>query len=202
MKLYFSPGACSLSPHIVLLEAGIVANYEEVDTKSKAMKSGGDFRSVTPKGTVPTLQLDDGQILTEGPAIVQYIADRKPETKLAPAPDSMERYRLQEWLNYISSEVHKPLSLMFSATATEESHQIQRNLVAPKFDFINKALDGKPFLMGEHFTVADAYLFNMLCWTIPNGIDLGKWSQMKDYYGRVVSRPTVRVALKEEGLIK
>ncbi|MEJ1970727.1 MAG: glutathione transferase GstA [Rhizomicrobium sp.] len=201
MKLYFSPGACSLSPHIALLEAGIVAQYEQVDTKTKAMKSGGDFRSISPKGAVPTLELDDGQILTEGPAIVQYIADRRPETKLAPPAGSMARYRLQEWLNYISSEVHKPLSLMFSATATDPSRQTQRDLVAPKFDFLDTALDGKPFLLGEQFTVADGYLFNMLCWTIPTAIDLGRWPAVRDYNGRIASRPAVRAALKAEGLI-
>jgi len=201
MKLYFSPGACSLSPHIVLHEAGIVAEYQQVDTHTKAMQGGGDFRTVSPKGTVPTLQLDDGEILTEGPAIVQYLADLKPGAKLAPANGSMARYRLQEWLNYIGSEVHKTFAPMFSPAATDDSRTKQRELLAPKFDFLNGALGGKNFLMGETFTVADAYLFTILCWTIPTGIDLAPWPVLKAYYGRIAPRPAVRAALKEEGLI-
>jgi glutathione S-transferase len=202
MKLYYSPGACSLSPHIVLHEAGILAEYQEVDTRTKAMTGGGDFRSVTPKGTVPTLQLDDGQILTEGPAIVQYLADLKPQTGLAPAAGSMARYRLQEWLNYISSEVHKTFAPLFSPAAKDETRKQQRELLKPKFDFLDKALDGKPFLLGPQFTVADAYLFTILCWTVPTGIDLSPWPVLKAYYGRIAARPAVRAALKEEGLIQ
>jgi glutathione S-transferase len=202
MKLYFSPGACSLSPHIALHEAGLAADYEQVDTKSKAMKSGGDFRTVNPKGAVPALLLDDGEVLTEGAAIVQYIADRKPDTKLAPPAGSMERYRLQEWLNYIASEVHKTFSPMFSAKATDESRQAQRDLLAPKFDYLSKALEGKKYLTGDQFTVADGYLFTILNWTFPTNIDLGKWPALKEYYGRVAARPAVQAAMKEEGLIK
>ena len=202
MKLYFSPGACSLSPRIALHEAGILADYDEVDTGSKALKSGGDLRSINPKGAVPTLELDDGQILTEGPAIVQYIADRRPEAKLAPPADSMERYRLQEWLNYISSEVHKTFAPMFSPKATDDTRRAQREVLAPRFDFLNAALDGKPFLMGEQFTVADGYLFTILNWTIPTGIDLGRWPVLQAYHARVAARPAVRAALTEEGLIK
>jgi glutathione S-transferase len=202
MKLYFSPGACSLSPHIVLEEAGIAAEYEQVDTKSKAMTSGGDFRTINPKGAVPTLELDDGQILTEGPAIIQYIADRRPETKLAPAADSFERYRLQEWLNFISSDVHKTFAPMFSPTATDASRAAQRQLLTPKLEYLNQALGGTSFLMGEQFTVADAYLFTILNWTIPTGIDLGQWPVLKQYRARIALRPAVRNALKAEGLIQ
>jgi glutathione S-transferase len=201
MKLYFAPGACSLSPHIVLHEADIVADYEEVDTKTKAMKSGGNFRAISPKGTVPTLQFDDGEVLTEGPAIVQYIADQAPESGLAPANGTLARYRLQEWLNFISSEVHNPFSLIFSVTATDESRRKQRELLAPKFDFIAKALDGKAFLMGETFTVADAYLYNMLLWAIPTATDLSPWPALQAYQARISARPAVQAALREEGLI-
>lgn len=202
MKLYFSPGACSLSPHIALLEAGLVADYEQVDTKTKAMKSGGDFRSINPKGSVPALQLDDGQILTEGAAVVQYIADRRPEAKLAPPAGSMERYRLQEWLNYIATEVHKTFSPMYNPRATDELRQNQRDLLALRFDFLAKALDGKSYLMGDQFTVADGYLFTLLNWTVPTGIDLGKWPVLKAYRERVAARPAVHAAMKEEGLVK
>lgn len=202
MKLYFSPGACSLSPHIALHEAGIAAQYEQVDTKTKAMKSGGDFRSVNPKGAVPALELDDGQILTEGAAIVQYIADRKPETNLAPPAGSLERYRLQEWLNYIASEVHKTFSPMFNPKATDEIRQNQRNLLTSRFDFLSKALEGKTYLMGDRFTVADGYLFTILNWTVPTGIDLGQWPVLKAYRERVAARPAVQAAMREEGLIK
>lgn len=201
MKLYYSPGACSLSPHIVLHEAGIAADYEAVDTLTKAMEGGGDLRTLNPKGAVPTLVLDDGQVLTEGPAIVQYIADLQQETGLAPAAYTLERYRLQEWLNFISSEVHKPFSPMFSPAATDETRQAQRELLAPKFDFLEIALAGKTWLMGETFTVADAYLFTILCWTVPTGIDLGRWPTLQAYFSRVAARPAVRAALKEEGLI-
>lgn len=202
MKLYFSPGACSLSPHIALHEAGIAAQYEQVDTKTKAMKSGGDFRSINPKGAVPALELDDGQVLTEGAAIVQYIADRKPETNLAPPAGSMERYRLQEWLNYVASEVHKTFSPMFNPKATDEVKGNQRALLGARFDFLSKALDGKSYLMGDRFTVADGYLFTILNWTVPTGIDLGQWPVLKAYRERVAARPAVQAAMKEEGLIK
>jgi glutathione S-transferase len=202
MKLYFSPGACSLSPHIALHEAGITAQYEQVSTKTKEMASGGDFRSINPKGAVPALELDDGEILTEGAAIVQYIADRKPDTHLAPPAGSMARYRLQEWLNYVASEVHKTFAPMFNPKATDETRQNQRDLLRPKFDFLSKALDGKAYLMGDQFTVADGYLFTILNWTVPTGIDLGQWPTLKDYYQRVASRPAVQAAMKEEGLIK
>ncbi len=201
MKLYFAPGACSLSPHIVLHEAGIVADYEEVDTKSKIMKSGGDFRHINPKGAVPTLQLDDGEILTEGPVIVQYIADQAPGSGLAPPAGERARYRLQEWLNFISSEVHKPLSHLFSDDATDVSRRKQKDLLAPRFGYLAKALDGQSFLMGEQFTVADAYVYNMLLWTIPTGIDLGPWPVLQDYRLRISARPAVQAALKEERLI-
>ncbi len=201
MKLYFSPGACSLSPHIVLHELGLVAEYEQVDTGSKAMKGGGDLRTVNPKGTVPTLQLDDGQVLTEGAVIVQYLADQVPEAGLAPAHGGLERYRLQEWLNYIASELHPTFGQMFSPTATDASRQRQRDLLAPKFDLLERALEDKSFVMGESFTVADAYLGTILLWSGPTHTDLSPWPALSGYHSRFIARPAVRSALREEGLI-
>jgi glutathione S-transferase len=201
MKLYFSPGSSSLSTHIALREAGIAVELEQVDTQSKMLKRGGDFRTINPKGAVPTLELDDGQILTEGPAIVQYIADLRPDLNLAPPPGSLERVRLQEWISFISMELHRTISPMFSPTATSEFRQTQAERLEPKLDFLNSALSGKPFLMGDQFTVADGYLFAILSWTIPLKIDLTKWPVVKNYRGRIASRPAVRSTLKEEGLI-
>jgi glutathione S-transferase len=201
MKLYFSPGACSLSPHIVLHEAGLNADYQQVDTRTKEMVGGGDLRTINPKGTVPTLQLDDGTVLTEGAVIVQYLADQAPGANLAPPQGSLERYRLQEWLNYIASELHTTFGQMFSPTATDASRQRQKELLAPKFDFVERSLADKPFLMGETFTVADAYLATVLTWSIPTATDLSPWPALKAYHGRMLARPAVRTALREEGLI-
>lgn len=201
MKLYYSPGACSLSPHIVLHEAGLVAEYQSVDTRTKAMVGGGDLRTINPKGTVPTLQLDDGTVLTEGAVIVQYLADQAPDARLAPANGTLERYRLQEWLNYIASELHTTFGQMFSPTATDATRARQKELLAPKFAFVETALADKPFLMGETFTVADAYLATILTWSIPTATDLGPWPKLAAYHRRMLARPAVRAALREEGLI-
>jgi glutathione S-transferase len=202
MKLYFSPGACSLSPHIVLHEAGLATDYQQVDTLTKAMLGGGDLRSINPKGTVPTLLLDDGAVLTEGAVIVQYLADLAPQAGLAPPHAGLERYRLQEWLNYIASELHPTFGQMFSPTATDASRQRQRELLVPKFDLLERSLAGKAFLMGEAFSVADAYLVTILNWSIPMAIDLAPWPAVKAYHGRMLQRPAVRAAMREEGLIE
>ncbi|HUN45370.1 MAG TPA: glutathione transferase GstA [Stellaceae bacterium] len=203
MKLYFSPGACSLSPHIVLQEAGLAADLVQVDLKAKTTKTGGDFRSINPKGQVPTLELDDGDVLTEGPVIVQYIADRKPESKLAPAAGTKERYRLQEWLNYITSEMHKGFSPLFNPNAPDQWKQAVKDMLALRFDFLSKKLEGKPYLMGGTFTVADAYLFTILSWGKYHNIDYAaKWPVLQAYLGRVAERPAVQAALKAEGLLK
>ena len=199
MKLYFSPGACSLSPHIVLLEAGLPFELEQVDLKgSKKTRSGVDFSTINPKGAVPALHLDDGQVLTEGAVIVQYLADHKPESQLAPAAGSMERYRLQEWLNYIASEIHKGFSPLFSKTNSEEMKQAVKTLLAGKFDYLVTQLEGKQFLLSEKFSVADAYLFTVLTWARPVGIDLSKWPVLQGYFERVHSRPAVKAALATE----
>lgn len=202
MKLYFSPAACSLSPHIVLREAGLDADLVQVDLKAKKTKAGDDFTQVNPKGQVPTLALDGGGILTEGPAIVQYLADKKPEKHLAPANGTLERYRLQEWLNFISSELHKQFSPLFNPATPEDYKKVVKENLANRFAYLDKHLAKSPFLAGEQFTVADAYAFTVVNWTNFVGIDLGQWPNLKAYHGKIAQRPAVQQALKEEGLIK
>jgi len=203
MKLYFSPGACSLSPHIVLREAGIEAGLEQVDLKTKKTKSGADFTAVNPKGQVPTLVLDDGHTLTEGPAIVQYLADQKPHSGLAPQAGTFERYRLQEWLNFITAEIHKPFGALFNSATPEDYKPIARETLGARFAYLDHHLaSGGPFLMGAHFTVADAYLFVMTVWAKFVKIDLNQWSKLKAYSEQIAARPKVHEALKEEGLAK
>jgi len=201
MKLYFSPGACSLSPHIALNEAGIAYDSEAVDLASKKTKSGADYRAINPKGAVPALQLDNGQVLTEGSAIVQYIADQKPATKLAPPAGSMERYRLQEWLNYIASEIHKGFSPLFNPKASDEWKQVIKDQIGGKFDYLSKQIQGKDYLMGT-FTVADAYLFTILGWAKHMNIDLAKWPVLAQYVERVGARPAVKATLEAEAKAK
>lgn len=201
MKLYFKAGACSLSPHIALIEAGIPYTSEAVDLGTKKTASGVDFLTINAKGQVPTLQLDNGEILTEGAALVQYIADQAPAKKLAPAAGTMERYRLMEWLNFIASELHKGIGANFSAKLAPEAKQVFKDNVGKNFDWLNNAIKG-PYLMGETFTVADCYLFNVLSWTGYVGIDIANWANIKAYYDRVAARPSVQQAMVEEGLIK
>ena len=202
MKLYFAPGACSLSPRIALLEAGLPFTTQKVDTKTKQLDGGGDFWAINSKGYVPTLELDNGQVLTEGPAIVQYIADQNPESGLAPKAGTMERYRLQEWLNFITSEIHKGFSPLFDPTLSPEVKQVFKDKLGKRFDWLTTQLTGKQYLMGDVFTVADGYLFTVLNWCQWVGIDLAKWPLLKDYQARVSARPKVQEALKAEGLIK
>jgi len=200
MKLYYTPGACSLSPHIILREAGLPFDLEQVDLGSKRTKSGADYKAVNPKGSVPALRLDDGQILTEGPAIVQYLADRKPEAKLAPAAGTMERYRLQEWLNLITSELHKAIGSFFNPNLPDAWKTVLKDKLAMHFGLLSKTLEKQPYLMGQNFTIADAYLFNILSWTKHVGIDLAPYPALTAFMGRVASRPAVQAALKAEGL--
>lgn len=197
MKLYFSPGACSLASHIVLHELGLKHDVEKVDIRKHLTKSGEDFYAINPKGYVPALKLDDGHVLTEGPAILQYLADRKPDLALAPANGTIERYRLQEWLGYLSSEIHKTFSVYFSDSDDAEKAKAGKRL-EKKFDWLQKQLDGRTFLTGDSFTVADAYLFTLLGWTGHVGIDLGKWPKLKAYHGRIAERPSVQAALDME----
>lgn len=201
MKLFYAPGACSLSPHIVLLEAGIPFTAEKVDLRTKKTASGADFGSINSKGGVPALQLDDGRILTEGPAVVQYLADLKPESGLAPPPGSYERYQLMEMLNYITSELHKGFGLLFTPTTPADAKPVVIAALEKKFDWLSGFLGKKTFLFGDTFTVADAYLFTVLSWSSHVGIELAKWHVLTDYLARVGHRPKVQEALKAEGLI-
>jgi glutathione S-transferase len=202
MKLYYSSGACSLSPHIVLLEAGLPYTLVKTDLKTKKTDSGADYLTINSKGAVPALQLDDGRVLTEGPAIVQYLADLKPESGLAPRAGTFERYQLMEILNYITSEVHKGFSPLFNPESSAEMKEAAVNALTKKFDWLAGFLDKKNFLLGNTFTVADAYLFTVLKWTRIVKIDLSKWPALAAYQARVAQRPKVQEALKEEGLLK
>ncbi len=202
MKLYYGPGACSLSPHIALKEAGIDATLAKVDTKTHKVEDGTDFYTINPKGYVPVLELDDGERLTEGPAIVQYIADLNPASALAPAAGTIERYRLMEWLNFITTELHKQFGPMFQATTPAEYKGFLKEKIGKRFDWLATELTGRDYLMGKQFTVADAYLFTILNWTGRVGIDLDRWPVLAAYRARVAARPKVREAMLEEGLIK
>ncbi len=200
MKLFYSPGACSLSAHIALLEAGLPFTLERVDLKTKAIQSGGNLEGVNGKGYVPALELDDGQVLTEGPAIVQYIADRRPSAGLAPAAGTLERYRLQEWLSFITSELHKGMGSMFNPAQSADWKEAAKSTLSKRFDWLSKQLDGKRYLMGDTFSVADGYLFTVLSWAGHVSFDLSKWPIIQDYMARVGARPKVVEALKAEGL--
>jgi glutathione S-transferase len=202
MKLYYAPGACSLSPHIAVLEAGLKVTLVKVDTKSHKTEDGGDYYAVNPKGYVPLLELDDGDRLTEGPAVVQYIADRNPASRLAPAAGTLERYHLQEWLNFITAELHKQFSPLFQPTTPAEYKETVKENIGKRFDWVAEQLKGRDYLMGDTFTVADAYLFTMLTWTKRVGIDLTRWPTLTAYQARVAARPKVREAMIAEGLIK
>ena len=202
MKLYYSPGACSLSPHIALLEAGLKFDLEKVDLRAKTTASGADYLAVNAKGYVPALQLDDGKVLTEGPAIVQYIADQKPESGLAPKAGTFERYELQEWLNFITSEAHKTIGSMFNPAMPADYKTVVLALVDKRLTWVESQLKGKQYLMGDNFTVADGYLFTVLRWTAVFKIDLGKYPSIAAYFSRVEARPKVHEALVAEGLKK
>jgi glutathione S-transferase len=202
MKLYYAPGACSLSPHIVARELGIPIELKKVNTKDKTIEGGGDFSKINPRGYVPALELDNGQILTEGPAIVQYLADQKPDAGLAPKWGSFERYRLLEWLNFLTSEIHKSFSPLFKPNTPEEYKKIAKENLATRFDWLDKQLAGKEYLLGKSFSVADAYLFVLLGWTKPTQIDLPRWTNLAAFHARVGSRTKVQEALRAEGLLK
>ncbi len=201
MKLFYAPGVCSLSPHIMLEEAGLKHALVKTDIKNKTVEGGGDYRATNPLGYVPALALEDGSILTEGPAIVQYIADKVPEKKLAPANGTTERYRMQSWLNMISSELHKGFSPLFNAVMPEEAKAIARERLLTRLDYVNKQMGGKDYLMGTAFSAADAYLFTVLRWTVPVKIDLGPYPQLQAFMKRMEARPAVQAAMKAEGLM-
>jgi glutathione S-transferase len=200
MKLYFSPGACSLSPHIVLRETGAKFEIEQVDNKAKKTKSGADYWQINPKGQVPALVLDNGEVLTEGPVIVQYIADKNPGAGLLPACGTTERYRVQEWLNFITSEIHKSFGPLFKPNTPEEFKTITKETLAKHFGYVDKHLAKHQYLAGDKFTVADAYLFVVSRWLSRVGIDIGQWANVKAYFDRIAARPKVQEALQAEGL--
>jgi glutathione S-transferase len=202
MKLYYAPGACSLSPHIVLNEAGLAFEKVKTDTKTKTTETGADYWKVNPLGYVPVLELDDGTRLFEGPAIVQYIADRVPEKKLAPANGTPERTRLQQWLNFVSTELHKGFSPLFNPSMPEEAKKIFRDRLATRFAYINDHLADKEHLLGKHFSVADAYLFTISNWAARTGVDLAPFPHVLAYRKRIGARPAVQAALVAEGLTK
>lgn len=200
MKLYYTPGACSLSPHIVLREAGFEFETEKVHLDTHKTESGADFYSINPKGYVPALMLDDGQVLTEGGAIVQYLADLRPETGLAPPPGTLERARMQELLIFIAAELHKAYGALFSPAASEDAKKAARENVARRLDHIERQLaDGRPYLLGQQLSVADIYLFVVARWAEPMGIGLERWPKLAAFIERIGSREAVEAALRAEG---
>jgi len=202
MKLYYSPGACSLSPHIVLRELGLPYEPVLASTKTHKLVDGTDYYTINPKGYVPLLELDDGQRLSEGPAIVQYLADQKPASGLVAAPGSMARYRQMEWLNFVSSELHKSYSPLFNAAMPEEGKAVFRERLRGRYKYLNQQLEGKSYLMGDSFTVPDAYLFTVTNWAPRVGVDLSDQPNVQAFMARMAARPAVQEAMKTEGLIK
>jgi glutathione S-transferase len=202
MKLYFTPGACSMAPHILLRESGQNVELEQVDLASKKTKSGADYKKVNGKGYVPALQLDNGEVITEAPIILQYIADQKPESGLMPKAGTMERYRTQEWLNFITSELHKGFGALFNPAVPDAYRTIAIDRVGTRLDFLESKLQGKQYLQGDKFTAPDAYLFTILSWAPHLKVSLDKWPGIQAYLGRVAARPQVQATLKAEGLAK
>lgn len=202
MKLYYSPGACSLSPHIVALELGLAPELEKVDIGKKVTQHGEDFSAINPKGYVPALRLDNGELLTEGPVIVQYLADQKPGNELLPAYGTPERYRVMEMLTYINSELHKTYSPLFSPGTTAEVRKEREAYLRRRYGIIEKQLEGKPYLFGERFTPADAYLFVVTSWAAYVKLDLADFPNLMAFQKRVSERPAVQAALRAEGLLK
>jgi len=202
MKLYFSQGACSLSPHIVMHEAGLAFEAIPAPTKTHQLPDGTDFYTINPLGYVPYLTLDDGRSLHEGPAIVQYLADLVPEKKLAPANGTFERYKLQEWLTFIGTELHKSFSPLFNPAAPDETKDQAKQTLAKRLAWVDSELAGKDYLLGEQFTVADAYLFTVTNWARIVKVDLSTFANLLAYRTRVSERPGVQAAMRAEGLLK
>ncbi|THG83494.1 glutathione transferase GstA [Pseudomonas sp. A-1] len=202
MKLYYTPGACSLAAHIVLCELGLEHELVRVDLKTHTVAGGGDFYAINPKGYVPALELEYDQVLTEDAVILQYLAELRPGAGLLPPAGSMERWRVLEWLNFISSELHKGLGTLFNPAVTPEWKQAVLERVGQRLNLVNQALKGNAFLCGRHFTVADAYLFTIVSWTGFMKIDLAPWPDLAAYQARMAERPAVQQAMREEGLLK
>jgi glutathione S-transferase len=202
MKLYYSPGACSMAPHIVLREAGYRFDLEKVDIPAKKTAGGEDYWKINPKGYVPALRLDDGQVLTEVGVICQYLADQKPDSGLAAKFGGMERYRLMEMLNFVATEVHKQIGALFNPKMAPEMKEVQRGVIERRLDALERMLNGKQYAMGDRFSIADAYLFTILNWSNIHSIDLNKWANINSFMARVAARPAVRETLEAEGLLK
>ena len=202
MKLYYSPGACSLSPHIVLHEAGLAFDAVLASTKTHKLQDGTDFYTINELGYVPVLELDNGERLREGVAIVQYLADQAPEKQLAPANGTMARYRLQEWLTFIGTELHKGFSPLFNPATPEDYKPLVRERLLQRLQWVDSQLAGKQYLMGDQFTVADGYLFTVTNWTQPTKLDISGLANLAAYRERVGARPAVQAAMKAEGLLK
>lgn len=201
MKLYYSPGACSLSPHIALCEAELPHQLEPVDLQQATLEDGRDYHTINPFGYVPALELDSGEILLEGPAIVQYIADQVPGKGLAPPAGSLDRYRLQQWLNFIATELHKGFGALFNPAFPDDTGALFKSIVGTRLNVLAPRLEAAPFLIGDNFSVADGYLFTILSWCPHVGFDLSRWPTLVTYQERVASRPAVQRALAEEGLL-
>lgn len=201
MKLYYAPGACSLSTHIVMREAGFSFDIERVDLQSKLTEGGIDFRSLNPHGYIPLLLLDNGDRISEGVAIMLYLADQAPEANLAPSRGTAERYRMIEKLTFIATELHKGFAPLFNARCPEEWKVVVKEILSSRLTQVTADLAGKPFVMGDRFSVADAYLFTVLSWGAYVGVDIGRWPELANYSARIASRPSVQSALKAEGLV-
>ncbi len=201
MKLYYAPGACSLASHIACEEGGVPCTCVKVDLRAKKLEDGSDYLAINPKGTVPALALDSGGVLTENAVVLQYIADQAPGSALAPAPGTFERYRLAEWLNYIATEIHKGWGPLWNAKNSDEVKDAARKALASRFDYVGKRLASTPYLMGDGFTVADAYLFVMLNWSGLLQFELSPWPMLQAYHKRIAERPAVQRALRAEGLL-
>ncbi len=201
MKLYYAPGACSLASHIACEEGGVPCAYVNVDLRAKKLEDGSDYLASNPKGTVPALALDSGGVLTENAVVLQYIADQAPGSALAPAPGTFERYRLAEWLNYIATEIHKGWGPLWNPKSSDEVKDAARKALASRFDYVGKRLASTPYLLGDGFTVADAYLFVMLNWSGLLKFDLSPWPMLQAYHKRIAERPAVQRALRAEGLL-
>ena len=202
MKLYYSPGACSLSPHITLHESGLKFEHVLAPTKTHQLEDGTDYYTINPLGYVPLLELDDGTRLAEGPAIVQYIADQVPDKKLAPANGTIARAQLQSWLNFIATELHRGFSPLFSPATPAEYKPIVIDKLLSRLKWVDSQLSGKSYLMGESFSVADPYLFTVTNWAAVVGVDIAGFANLAAFRARMAARPAVQTAMKEEGLLK
>ena len=202
MKLYYAPGACSLAPHILASEAGLDLDLVKVDLAAKRTEAGDDYLAVNPKGSVPALVADNGEVLTEAAVLLQYLADQVPEAGLIPEPGSFARYRALEALNFVATEIHKGFGPLWKDTTPAETRQSAKDLLAVRFTYLDGKLADRPYLLGDRFTAPDAYAFTVLSWAKLFGIDLARWPNIAAYVGRIAARPKVREALIAEGLIR